>query len=24
LNAVFARWGGSGDNQKGGHHVHRN
>ncbi len=24
LNAVFARWGGSGDNQQRGHHVHRN
>src|ERR1700757_2664047 len=22
LNAVFARWGGSGDNQQRGHHVH--
>ena len=24
LNAVFSRWGGSGDNQQRGHHVHRN
>jgi hypothetical protein len=24
LNAVFARWGGSGDNRQRGHHVHRN
>ncbi len=24
LNAVFPRWGGSGDNQQRGHHVHRN
>jgi len=24
LNAVFARWGGSCGNQRGGHHVHRN
>jgi len=24
LNAVFARWGGSRDNQKRGHHVQRN
>jgi hypothetical protein len=24
LNAVFACWGGSGDNEQRGHHAHRN